>query len=177
MVADNDYGLGEIVDEISHSSIWSSSAIFVVEDDSQDGADHVDAHRIPAAVISPFTKPGAIVAHRYDFLSVIRSMELIVGMDPLGLDDAVAEPMYGAFTPTAQNSAPYSVIVPKQDRLAVNPANGPDAALSARLDFHQLDQVPQRILDRILWHSVYGEDSTPPPAGPNAEDESDSGGP
>ena len=174
LVADNDYGLGQIVDEISHSPIWGSSAIFVVEDDSQDGADHVDAHRIPAAVISPFTKPGALVAHRYDFLSVIRSMELILGMEPLGLNDALAEPMYAAFTGTAQNPAPYTVIVPKQDRLALNPTNAPDAALSSSLDFSQLDKVPQRVLDRILWHSVYGADSTPPPPGPNAEDESDS---
>jgi YVTN family beta-propeller protein len=176
MVADNDYGLGQIVDEISHSSIWSSSAIFVVEDDSQDGADHVDAHRMPAEVISPYTKPGAVIAHRYDFLSVIRSMELIVGMEPLGLQDAVAEPMYAVFTPTAQNTAPYTAIVPKQDRLALNPSNAPDAQLSASLDFSQLDQVPQRVLDRILWHAVYGEDSTPPPPGPNGEDMSDPDG-
>jgi YVTN family beta-propeller protein len=173
LMADNDYGFGQMVDLISHSSIWDSSAIFVVEDDSQDGADHVDAHRIPAYVISPFTKPGAVVSHRYDFLSVIRSMELIMGMEPLGLNDAVAVPMYGAFTSTPSNSAPYSVIVPKQNRLALNPSTAPDAALSASLDFSDIDQVPQRVLDRILWHSVYGADSTPPPPGPNAEDESD----
>ena len=176
LVADNDYGLGQVVDTISHSSIWGSSAIFVVEDDSQDGADHVDAHRIPSEVISPYTKPGAVIAHRYDFLSVIRSMELILGMEPLGLNDALAEPMYAAFTPTAQNSAAYTVVVPKQDRLAVNPASAPDAALSASLDFSHLDQVPQRLLDRILWHAVYGEDATPPPPGPNAEDMSDADG-
>jgi len=95
-------------------------------------------------------------------------------MEPLGLNDALAEPMYAAFTGTAQNPAPYTVIVPKQDRLALNPTNAPDAALSSSLDFSQLDKVPQRVLDRILWHSVYGADSTPPPPGPNAEDESDS---
>ena len=172
LVADNDYGLGQIVDEISHSSIWKSSAIFVVEDDSQDGADHVDAHRMPAWVISPFTKPHAIVPHRYDFVSVIRSMELILGMEPLGLNDAVAEPMYDAFTSTAQNSAPYTALVPKQDRLALNSSNAADAGLSASLDFSRPDQVPQWLLDRILWHAVYGENSSPPPPGPNAEDES-----
>jgi Phosphoesterase family len=168
LVADNDYGLGQVVDTISHSSIWKSSAIFVVEDDSQDGADHVDAHRIPAFVISPFTKPHAVVAHRYDFLSVIRSMELILGMEPLGLNDAVAEPMYDAFTPTAENAAPYTAIVPKQDRLAVNASNAADARLSASLDFSKPDQVPQWLFDRILWHAVYGENSSPPPPGPNA---------
>jgi len=172
MVADNDYGLGEIVDTISHSSIWSSSAIFVVEDDSQDGADHVDAHRIPAAVISPYTPVGAVVDHRYDFASVIRSMELILGMEPLGLFDGLAVPMYDAFTPTPGNGAPYNAIVPTQSRVDVNGASAPDAAMSRGLDFGKLDQVPQRQLDVILWHAVHGAKSTPPPPGPNAEDDS-----
>jgi YVTN family beta-propeller protein len=172
MVADNDYGLGQIVDTISHSSIWSSSAIFVVEDDSQDGADHVDAHRIPAAVISPYTPIGAVVPHRYDFASVIHSMELILGMEPMGLFDGLAVPMYDAFTSSPVNAAPYSAIVPTQSRTAVNAANAPDAALSKSLDFGALDQVPQRTLDMILWHAVHGVHSTPPPPGPHAEDAS-----
>jgi DNA-binding beta-propeller fold protein YncE len=172
MVADNDYGVGEIVDAVSHSKIWKSSAIFVVEDDSQDGADHVDAHRIPAEVISPYTKAGAVVHHRYDLLSVVRSMELILGMEPLSLNDALAEPMYDVFTSTPGNSAPFNAIVPPQSRLQVNAPNAPDAALSASLDFSNIDQVPQHILDRILWHAVHGADSTPPPPGPHAEDES-----
>jgi len=171
LVADNDYGLGEIVDTISHSSVWSSSAIFVVEDDSQDGADHVDAHRIPAYVISPYAKQGAVVHHRYDFASVIRSMELIIGMEPLTLNDAVAAPMYDVFTNTP-DLAPYSAIVPAYNRSTLNTAASPDAALSKSLDFSELDQVPQRVLDRILWHAVHGAKATPPPPGPNAEDRS-----
>ena len=171
-MADNDYGLGEIVDTISHSSVWSSSAIFVVEDDSQDGADHVDAHRIPAAVISPYTAPGAVVSDRYDFLSVIRTMEIMMGMEPLGLFDGLATPMYDAFTTTPQNSDPYSAIVPDQSRSELNTTGSADAALSASLDFSRLDQVPQAELDRILWHAVHGETSDPPPPGPYAEDES-----
>ncbi len=169
MIADNDHGLGQIVDHISHSPIWSSSAIFVVEDDSQNGADHVDAHRIPAAVISPYARQGAVVSTRYDFLSVIRSMELILGMEPLGMFDALGTPMYDAFTPTPGNAEPYDAIVPAYDRNTLNTAASPDAALSASLDFRQLDQVPQETLDRILWHAVHGADSTPPPPGPNAE--------
>jgi DNA-binding beta-propeller fold protein YncE len=172
MVADNDYGLGEVVDTISHSKIWKSSAIFVIEDDSQDGADHVDAHRIPAEVISPYTQAGAVVHHRYDTLSVVRSIELILGMEPLSLNDALAEPMYDVFTSSPVNSAPFNAIVPQQNRLQVNAPDAPDAALSASLDFSNIDQVPQHLLDRILWHAVYGEDSTPPPPGPHAEDES-----
>jgi DNA-binding beta-propeller fold protein YncE len=175
MVADNDYGLGQIVDTISHSSVWKSSAIFVVEDDSQDGADHVDAHRIPAAVISPYARRGSVIHDRYDFMSVIRSMELILGMEPLGLFDAVATPMYDAFSPTPVNLAPYTALVPKQDREALNTTSSPGAALSARLDFRNLDQVPQRTLDAILWKAVHGAGSTPPPPGPNAEDRSTDG--
>ena len=84
MVAENDYGLGQIVDLISRSNIWRSRAIFTIEDDSQDGADHVDAHRMPAGVFSPYAKQGAVIHTRYDMLSVIRSIELIIGMKPLG---------------------------------------------------------------------------------------------
>ena len=168
LIADNDYGLGQVVDLISHSSIWKSSAIFVVEDDSQDGADHVDAHRIPAAVISPFAKRGAVVHTRYDFLSVIRSIELIVGMKPLGLFDRLATPMYDAFQAQPSNDAPYTAIVPQQSRGELNTANATAAALSKSLDFRTLDQVPQETLDRILWQYVHGAGSQPPPPGPNA---------
>ncbi len=170
MVADNDYGLGQVVDTISHSSVWRSSAIFVVEDDSQDGPDHVDAHRIPAAVISPFTPTAVVVHHRYDFASVVRSMELILGMEPLGLFDGLAVPMYDAFTAAPGNLAPYRAIVPDQGRQAVNSTGSPDAALSSRLDFRALDQVPQRTLDAILWQAVHGAGASPPPPGPNAGD-------
>jgi len=168
LVADNDYGLGQVVDLISHSPIWSSSAIFVVEDDSQDGADHVDAHRIPVAVISPYTRPGAVIHTRYDFLSVIRSMELILGMQPLGLFDRLAAPMYDVFTPQPDNATPYNALLPAVDRLAPNSATAPDAALSRSLDFTTPDQIPQQTLDRILWHAVHGPTADPPPPGPNA---------
>ncbi len=79
-IADNDLALGQIVDAISHSSIWPSTAIFVVEDDSQDGADHVDSHRSPALVISPWARHGAVVHTRYDQYSVLRTVELILGL-------------------------------------------------------------------------------------------------
>jgi hypothetical protein len=102
-------------------------------------------------------------------------MELIVGMEPLGLFDASGVPMYDAFTSTPANLAPYDAIVPRQDRNALNTAASPDAALSASLDFRQLDQVPQRQLDAILWHAVHGAGSTPPGPGPNAQPERSAG--
>ena len=167
MVADNDEGLGRIVDTISHSSIWKESAIFVIEDDSQDGADHVDAHRIPAFVISPFAKQGAVVHTRYDFLSVIRSMELILGMKPLGLFDELATPMYDAFSGSPANADPYTAIGAKIPLLETNPAGTAGARAAARLP-KCLDCIPQRKMDALLWQSVHGEGATPPPPGPNA---------
>jgi phospholipase C len=159
------------VDTISHSSIWSSSAIFVVEDDSQDGADHVDAHRIPVAVISPYARQGAVIHRRYDLVSVVRSIELIMGMRPLSLNDALATPMYDAFTSQALNSAPVDVIPANVDLLSYNTTASPWAVQSSRLPLGEVDRVSQRQLDEILWKSVHGENSTPPPPGPNAEGE------
>jgi DNA-binding beta-propeller fold protein YncE len=173
MVADNDLGLGQIVDLITHSSIWDESAIFVVEDDSQDGADHVDAHRTIGMVLSPFAKQGAIIHTRYDMLSMIRSFELILGMQPLSLGDALATPMYDAFQPTASNSTPYTAITPNVDLLEQNPAANTFAArLSDRWMKLGTDRIPQRVSDRLLWWSIHGMKSKPPPPGPNAEYES-----
>jgi len=168
MVADNDWALGQLVSLISHSKIWSSSAIFVVEDDSQDGADHLDAHRIPALVISPYARRGVVNHTRYDLLSVIRSMELIMGMKPLGLNDALATPMYNVFSPTPVNSAPVNTIAPKVNLLTRNTLAAPYAQASSRLPLGAPDLIPQGELDSIIWKSVYGANSTPPPPGPNA---------
>jgi DNA-binding beta-propeller fold protein YncE len=168
MIAENDYALGQVVDLISKSPIWQRSLILVIEDDSQDGADHVDAHRIPAFAISPYTKRGAVVHTRYDFLSFIRTLELIVNMKPLNLFDATAVPLFDAFTSDPANADPYDVIVPEQNLLERNTAASPNAALSKRLPLNTPDRVPQSVLDRILWQHRHGADSEPPPPGPNA---------
>ena len=120
-VADNDWALGQVVDAISHSSIWNSSLILVMEDDSQDGADHVDAHRIPTLAISPYTKRGAVVHGRYDQLSFLRTAEIIMGMKPLNLAEALAVPLYHAMTGSPGNAAPYDAITPNVDMTATNP--------------------------------------------------------
>jgi YVTN family beta-propeller protein len=169
MIAENDLALGEVVDLISHTPIWEKSLILVIEDDSQDGLDHVDAHRIPAFAISPYARRGAVVHTRYDFLSFIRTLELVVGMDSLNLFDALAVPMYDAFdADPGDNDEPYDVIVPDVDLLERNTESSPDAELSRSLPLDFTDRTPQRILDRILWHYVHGPDSEPPPPGPNA---------
>jgi hypothetical protein len=168
MVAENDYALGQIVDLISHSPIWNSSLILVIEDDSQDGADHVDAHRIPAFAISPYARRGAVVHTRYDFLSFIRTLEIVTGMRSLNLFDALAVPLYDAFGSSAGNSEPYSAMKPGVNLVERNTSSSPGARESSRFDFRGVDRIPQRHLDRVLWKSIHGARSRPPPPGPNA---------
>jgi DNA-binding beta-propeller fold protein YncE len=167
-VADNDWGLGQIVQEISHSKVWGSSLILVMEDDSQDGADHVDAHRIPALVISPYTEKGAVVHDRYDQLSFLRTTEKIIGMKPLNLAEHLAVPLYDAMTPTPGNAAPYNAIEPKVSVTATNPDTAANRRASRGLPLNALDQIPQQRLDAILWRYRHGPKSVPPPPGPNA---------
>jgi hypothetical protein len=171
LIADNDLGLGQIVDLISHSSIWPSTAIFVVEDDSQDGADHVDAHRMPALVISPCAKLGAVVDTRYDQYSALRTIELILGLKPLSLYDGLATPMYNAFGNAASCdpvSTVYNAITPTQSLTQTNTSLTPAATESAQMPWNREDAVPQAISDQILWQAVHGAASTPPPPGPHA---------
>ncbi|MGI8709992.1 MAG: alkaline phosphatase family protein, partial [Acidimicrobiales bacterium] len=169
LVADNDLALGQMLDVISHSSVWKDSAIFVVEDDSQDGADHVDAHRMPSFVISPYTRPGGtVIPTRYDHYSAIRTMELILGLRPLSLNDGLATPIYDAFTSGVPDLTPYSAVQPEQNLNETNKPNAPMNRLSAALPFSEVDLVPQSLSDRILWRSVYGADAQTPTPGPDA---------
>jgi DNA-binding beta-propeller fold protein YncE len=171
-VADNDLALGQLVQLISQSSIWGQSAIFVMEDDSQDGIDSVDAHRIPAFVISPWAKRGgAVISTRYDHYSFLRTAEMVAGLAPLSLNDALATPLYDAFI--SGNEQPdvegtrYNAIQPTQPMTETNPANAPGAALSKALPWDKVDAVPQRLSDQLIWQSVFGAGSVAPPAGPN----------
>jgi hypothetical protein len=170
-VADNDLALGQLVETISHSPIWGQSAIFVLEDDSQGGSDHIDAHRIPAYVISPWARKGAVVSTRYDQYSMLRSAELILGLRPLTIFDANATPLYDAFIsgsarPDVEGTR-YQAIQPQQSLTEVNVAGAPNAALSRQLPWGSVDAVPQTVSDRILWQSVFGASSIPPGPGPN----------
>ena len=173
MVADSDLAIGQILDTISHSPIWESSAVFIVEDDSQDGADHVNAHRIPVAVVSPYAKLGAVVAHALrpalgrPFRRAARRAR---SRSPSG--DALAVPMYDAFSPTIVNAAPISAITPSVDLLERNTATSPDAEWSTALPLDGPDQVSQATLDRIIWHGgPRRRGAQPPPVGPGASGE------
>ena len=172
MVADNDLALGQLVELVSQSPIWAESAILVVEDDSQSGIDSVDAHRMPAFVISPWAKRGAVVSTRYDHYSFLRTAEMIVGLDPLSINDALATPLYDAFISGSEqpdvNGTRYRAIQPQQSLSEVNPQNAANAELSAALPWDRADYVPQELADRIIWQSVFGATSQKPPAGPNS---------
>ncbi len=97
MVADNDYALGMLVEAVSKSRFWASTAIFVLEDDAQNGPDHVDSHRSPAFLISPYVRHHAVDSSMYNTASMLRTMELILGLRPMTQFDAAARPMSAAF--------------------------------------------------------------------------------
>ncbi|WP_405472452.1 phosphoesterase [Streptomyces canus] len=108
-VADNDLAVGRMVDEISHSSYWKDSAIFVVEDDSQNGLDHVDGHRAPVQIISPYAQHGTVDSHYYSQITMIRTVEQILGIHPMNQKDSAATPMFGAFTGKA-DTTPFTAV-------------------------------------------------------------------
>jgi len=127
-VADNDLAVGRMVDEITHSKYWKDSAIFVVEDDSQNGLDHIDGHRAPVQVISPYAQHDTVDHHYYSQITMVRTIEQILGIHPMNQLDSAATPMYGAFTPKADNT-PFTA-VPNRTSLTLGvspePTCGPD---------------------------------------------------
>ena len=161
MVADNDYALGQLVEAVSHSRYWANTAIFVIEDDAQDGADHVDARRTIGLVISPYVKRGIVDSTLYTTSSMLRSMELLLGLPPMSQYDAAAMPMYSSFGVTPV-STPFDVIKPKVDITAKNSPLAYGAAESAKMDFAGDDRAPMHRLNEIIWKSVRGADSPMP---------------
>ncbi len=163
-VADNDYAVGRLVDTISHSKYWKSTAIFVVEDDAQAGPDHVDAHRTIAQVISPYTQTGTVDSTFYSTVSMLRTMELIAGIGPLTQFDASAMPMFNSFT-SHPDFAPYNVIKPAASILTeVNAASAPLAAQIATQNFSREDLANESLLNAAVWESVKGAGSKVPAA-------------
>jgi YVTN family beta-propeller protein len=162
MVAENDHALGRFVEAVSKSRFWKESAIFVLEDDAQDGPDHVDAHRSVLLVASPFVKKGAVDRTLYTTCGVLRTMELILGLPPLSQCDAAATPLYAAFQP-APLARTFAALAPRIPVDEKNLESAPGAAASATLDFSGEDLIPMRLMNEILWASVRGPDITMPP--------------
>jgi hypothetical protein len=161
-VASNDVALGKIVEAVSHSSAWKEFAIFVIEDDAQNGPDHVDAHRTAALIISPYTKRNYVDSTMYSTTSMVRTMELMLGLPPLTQYDATAKPMIASFT-TRPDLRPYTALPAHIDLTALNPKRAFGASASAKMDFRGYDRADPDELNRILWHSIKGKD-TPYPA-------------
>jgi hypothetical protein len=159
--ADNDFAVGTLVDAVSHSNAWASTAIFVIEDDAQNGPDHVDSHRAPVWVISPFTRRGTVDSTMYNQTSVLRTMELILGMRPMTHFDAGARPMFGSFS-QSPNPQPYSVVSPKISLTDRNLAHNAGAAESARMDFSDADRIDDDELNDVLWRSIKHTDPPTP---------------
>ena len=162
MVADNDFALGQIIEALSHSRFWNEMAIFVVEDDAQNGSDHVDAHRTVALVVSPFCKREYVDSTMYTTSSMLRTMELILGLEPMSQFDAAARPMFASFQAT-RDETPYVLRPARVDLKAVNPPNAPGAQLSMQLDLSKEDQADDLIFNEIIWKAVKGADSQMPP--------------
>ena len=154
-VASNDIGLGRIVEAATRSRFWKEMAIFVIEDDAQNGPDHVDAHRTVGLVISPYCKRGFVDSTLYTTASMIRTMELILGLPPLTQYDAGATPMFNTFRKKLEIT-PYHILTPKVDLLAKNTEKSPYSKQSARMNFREYDLAPEDELNRILWHTARG---------------------
>jgi YVTN family beta-propeller protein len=161
MVANNDYAIGQLIDAVSHSRYWPSTAIFIIEDDAQDGADHVDGRRTVGLVISPYVKRGIVDSTLYSTSSMIRSMELLLGLPPMSQYDAAAMPMYNSFGATPE-ATPFNVIKPLIDVNAKNTKKDYGAKASSRMDFKEVDRAPMHALNEILWKSIKGSDSAMP---------------
>jgi DNA-binding beta-propeller fold protein YncE len=157
-VASNDLGIGKIVEALSKSKFWARTAIFIIEDDAQNGPDHVDAHRTVGLVISPYTRTGKVDSTFYTTCSFLRTQELILGLPPMSQFDAAATPLYASFS-NKPNLTPYSCREARIDLNAKNPSNTALARASQKLDFSEPDALTltqEQDLNRILWHSVKG---------------------
>ena len=160
-VASNDLALGRIVEAVTKSRFWPETAIFIIEDDAQNGPDHVDARRTVGLVLSPYVKRGGVVeSTMYTTVSMLRTMEMILGLPPMTQYDALATPMYNCFT-TAPVLTAYTHLPARVDLTARNPAAGEGARRSAKLDWSEYDTADFDELNEILWGAIKG---TPMPA-------------
>ncbi len=162
-VASNDLALGMIVEAVSKSKFWPETAIFIIEDDAQNGPDHVDARRTTGFVYSPYVKRGGVVdSTMYTTVSYVRTMGLILGLPPMTQYDQLATPLYHVFT-TTPTLTPYTPEPARVDLLAKNAATGEGAQRSARLDWSDYDLVDFDELNDILWKALKGNQPMPAP--------------
>jgi DNA-binding beta-propeller fold protein YncE len=155
--------MGRIVEALSRSRFWKDMALFAIEDDPQAGFDHVSGYRTTAFVASPYARRKAVVSTQFNTVSIIRTLEQILGLPPMNQFDAAATPMFDCFTDTADftpfasvpNNVPLDQMNP-DPKAQVDPQLRRDAYASARMNFRQVDRAPEDTLNRILWRAMRG---------------------
>jgi hypothetical protein len=160
-VADNDLAFGMIVEAVSKSKFWAKTAIFVVEDDAQNGPDHVDAHRTIAFAISPYIRRGSVDSTLYSTASMLRTMELILGMKPMSQFDALAMPMFAAFQ-EKPDLHPYQHRIPKADLSAITQKTAWGVKETSTMDLTKEDAADDLLLNEVIWRNVRGANSPMP---------------
>jgi YVTN family beta-propeller protein len=155
LAADNDQGVGMVIEGLSKSRFWNETAVFVIEDDAQNGPDHVDSHRSPCWVVSPWVKKGAVNSSMYNTASVLRTMELILGLHPMTVFDAAARPMFGVFA-NAPTPDKYALEKAQTPLNVKNPANTAAARRSSKMRFDDADEVDDDELNAVLWAAIKG---------------------
>ena len=165
MMADNDLALAKLIETVSKSDFWPETAIFVIEDDAQNGPDHVDAHRSLCFAVSPYVKRGLVDSNEYSTVSMLRTMELILGLPPMSQFDAEATPMFTAFTDTPDLSI-YTALTPDQPLDELNPENAYRAkdslALNLDKEADRFSRAEEQVFNEILWGAVKGPDVAMP---------------
>jgi YVTN family beta-propeller protein len=162
-VADNDLAFGQIVEAISHSRFWPETCIFAIEDDPQSGWDHVSGYRTTAYVVSPYARRGTVVSTQYNQTSLLRTIELILGLPPMNQLDATATPMFDCFTKISDltpfmavaSNVPLDQMNPDTRRISDRTLRK-DSFASMRLPLEKPDQCPEDLLNRIIWHAMKG---------------------
>ncbi|MCP4259998.1 MAG: bifunctional YncE family protein/alkaline phosphatase family protein [Planctomycetes bacterium] len=168
-IADNDLALGMVVEAISRSKFWPETCLFAIEDDPQAGWDHVSGYRTTCYVVSPYTKRRQTISTRYNQTSLMRTMELILGLPPMNQLDAAASPMFDCFTEkpnftpftAVPNVVPLDTINPPPERVS-DPVLRQDAIVSAQLPLDELDACPEDVFNRILWRAMKGPEAPYP---------------
>ena len=160
-VADNDLAVGLFVEYLSKSPIWKETAIFIIEDDAQNGPDHVDAHRSPAYLAGGFVKRGFVDHTMYSTSSMLRTMELILGLPPMSQYDAAAEPMWRCFTATP-NLTPFASVAANVNLNDKNEKVTASSRLSETFDFSKEDRIPDLVFSEVIWKAVKGEEALMP---------------
>ena len=164
-VADNDLAFGQIVEALSHSSFWREMVIMAIEDDPQNGFDHVSGYRTTAYLAGPYVKRGEVIKTNYNTTSLLRTIEQILGLPPMNQFDAAASPMFDCFTSQADfrpfmpvaNRVPLDELNPRPEDIQ-NQLLKKNALVSALLNFKIIDACPETVLNKIIWHSVKGPD-------------------